>query len=173
MSTSYVPRDGLASRLLQFLRDHPQECPTADDIAARFEANRKNVHTLLAPAVRAGLLARDFDDSTAEYVYRLGTGEVDAPAVAPAAGPSAAPALSNFKGWLAKTGQASAEGRALARKPKPPPQPPAIVLQPTVRYSLFSDGALHIEDGATQIRLTPTDARALVSYLQQVLPVVA
>lgn len=69
---AYQPKaNSLPGKVLDFLRRNPEEVLTIDDIAAKFNAVRNNVHTLLAPAREADMLQRDRDE-LGEYIYRSG-----------------------------------------------------------------------------------------------------
>lgn len=61
----------LPMRVIEFLRANPEESLTAMDVAAKFDASRKNVHTLLARAVENGMLIRSRDDD-GDYIYTPG-----------------------------------------------------------------------------------------------------
>jgi len=76
----------MPDRVIAFFRADPSEELTADDIATKFDTPRKNVHTQLQIAVKAGLLARNKDDEHG-YLYTVG------PALmVPVAPPTATPA---------------------------------------------------------------------------------
>lgn len=66
-----TPTLSMAGRVMAFLRDNPEECLTADDVAAKFEVGRKNVHTLLASRVESGYLQRT-RNSDGDYIYTAG-----------------------------------------------------------------------------------------------------
>ncbi len=68
----YYPRPGsLAAQVVYFFRANAGEELTLDDITAKFDASRGNIHTQLRPAVEVGLLARD-RNADGEYVYQAG-----------------------------------------------------------------------------------------------------
>ncbi len=116
MSTAYTPREGsVAWKVIQFLQANQGECLDADLISAKCECDRRNVHTLLGPAVQAGLLVREEDTASGELVYKVGHSTALTPT--PSTG-------SGFHAWLDRKGQASAEGRT-QRVPsaEPPPAP--------------------------------------------------
>jgi len=114
---TYTPREGsVACKTIQFLQANTEEQLDADIIAAKFDCDRRNVHTLLGPAVQAGLLVRAEDPSSGELVYGAGPGTAPAPERPPASG---------FHGWLERKGQPSAEGRPKHRGSPPPPPAPA------------------------------------------------
>ena len=72
MITTYKPNAGsLASMTTGFFRNNPDEVLTLDDISDKFNATRGNIHTLLRPAMDAGLLERS-QDTDGEYIYRAG-----------------------------------------------------------------------------------------------------
>ena len=69
-ASEYRPHsDGLASQVIGFFTNNPDEELTLDDIADKFGAVRGNLHTLLRKALDAGLLTRGFNDDS-ELVYR-------------------------------------------------------------------------------------------------------
>lgn len=67
-----TPAASLPARVMAFFRAEPDEQLTADDIALKFNTQRKNVHTQLASAVEAGHLKRDPSDEHG-YVYASGS----------------------------------------------------------------------------------------------------
>jgi hypothetical protein len=70
---TYTPRAGsLASQVIGFFRHKPDEELLLDDITDKFDATRGNIHTLLADAVKADLLAR-YRNADGDYVYKPGT----------------------------------------------------------------------------------------------------
>lgn len=74
-SETYTPRQGsVVSKVIEFLTANPDEQLDADLISAKCDCDRRNVHTLLGPAVQAGLLHRAEDIPSAELVYTLGAG---------------------------------------------------------------------------------------------------
>lgn len=88
MSTpTYTPRAGsLASQVISFFRNNPDEELLLDDITDKFACTRGNVHTLLSDAVKAELLARS-RNADGDYLYKPGRacGTYAAPAAAIAA----------------------------------------------------------------------------------------
>ena len=71
-SKPYTPRrDSLASQLVGFFTQNPDETLTLDDITDKFDYTRGNIHTLVADAKTAGLLKLDRDED-GEYVYSAG-----------------------------------------------------------------------------------------------------
>lgn len=69
---NYHPQaHSLAGQVLAFFRANPDEELSVDDMAGKFGVNRKNIHTLLRPALDASLLARERNDE-AEYIYKAG-----------------------------------------------------------------------------------------------------
>ncbi|CAM3350647.1 hypothetical protein [Paracidovorax anthurii] len=123
-SATYTPRSGsVVSRVIEFLEANPDEQLDADLISAKCECDRRNVHTLLGPAVQAGLLRRTEEIPTGELVYTLGTGKPVA---------EGSPAGSGFHGWLDRKGQQSEEGRPKRSPATPAPAPAA---PPAVRRS--------------------------------------
>ena len=71
---TYTPRAGsLASQVISFFRNNPDEELLLDDITDKFAATRGNVHTLLSDAVKAELLARERG-----YTVRIFNNETDA-----------------------------------------------------------------------------------------------
>lgn len=124
---TYTPREGsVAWKAIHFLQANPEEQLDADIIAAKFDCDRRNVHTLLGPAVQAGLLVRAEDPASGELLYGVGSGTAPAPE---------RPAASGFHGWLERKGQPSAEGRP-QRRSSPPPQTPEPA-KPTRRSAPF------------------------------------
>lgn len=82
MSNTYTPRaDSLAAHVIEFFRANPDEHLGLEDIVAKWEATRGNIHTLLAKAVQTQLLARN-RNADGDYVYSAG------PKIAAAALPS-------------------------------------------------------------------------------------
>lgn len=74
-ATTYTPREGSVPwKVTEFLTTNPDEYLTADDVFAKFDVARGRVHTLLTPAVAAGILARTEDIGSGELHYRLGGG---------------------------------------------------------------------------------------------------
>ena len=75
MRAAYTPREGSVPwKVIEFLTTNTDEFLTADCVAAKFDAPRNRVHTLLALAVEAGTLRRDEDMGAGELCYRLGNG---------------------------------------------------------------------------------------------------
>lgn len=71
----YVPEPGsVAFKVIEFFTTNPEEQLSAGDIAAKFDKPARNVHSLLARAIEAGLLTRKEDPSEGELVYVLGKG---------------------------------------------------------------------------------------------------
>ena len=69
---TYTPRAGsLASQVISFFRNNPDEELLLDDITDKFAATRGNVHTLLSDAVKAELLARE-RNADGDYLYKPG-----------------------------------------------------------------------------------------------------
>ena len=69
---AYYPRPGtLAAQVVAFFRSNPGEELTLDDITAKFDAGRNNIHTQLRPAVEVGLLVRT-RNADGEYIYTAG-----------------------------------------------------------------------------------------------------
>lgn len=69
---AYYPRPGsLAAQVVYFFRTNAGEELTLDDIVAKFDAGRLNIHTQLRPAVEVGLLARN-RNADGEYIYTAG-----------------------------------------------------------------------------------------------------
>ena len=59
ISLDYKPRsDSLAYQCIHFFTSNPDEELTLEDITDKFDATRGNIHTLLRPAMDAGLLVR-------------------------------------------------------------------------------------------------------------------
>lgn len=74
-ATTYTPREGsVAWKVIQFLQANRDEQLDADLISAKCDCARANVHTLLGPAVQAGLLVRSEDVPSGELVYSAGKG---------------------------------------------------------------------------------------------------
>ena len=121
MSNAYTPREGsVAWKVVEFLTMNPEESLDADIISAKFDADRRNVHTLLGPSVQAGLLQRSEDLESGELVYARGKAEAPASQAVPAQ------KATGFHGWLERKGETSAEGRAARRATAPvaPETPP-------------------------------------------------
>lgn len=68
---SHSTNMSMPDRVVSFFADHPEEQLTADDIATKFDTQRKNVHTQLQLAVKAGRLLRTKDDEHG-YIYTAG-----------------------------------------------------------------------------------------------------
>lgn len=79
-STTYRPREGsLASQVLGFFVNNPDEELDLEAITEKFDASRGNIHTLLGGCIDAGLLVRD-RNKDGEWIYkpgRAGPKEVD------------------------------------------------------------------------------------------------
>lgn len=68
----YEPQsDSLAAHVVGYFRLHPDEHLTLDDIATKFSSGRSNIHTILARALDAELLARE-KSADGEWIYRAG-----------------------------------------------------------------------------------------------------
>jgi len=71
MTTDYKPQaDSLPGRVLAFFADNPDEELTAQDVADKFGASTKNVHTQLSLAIDHHRLVRD-RNVDGEYIYKL------------------------------------------------------------------------------------------------------
>lgn len=92
MTSTYKPQaNSPAGKTLAFFKAVPDEELTSYDLAEKFEVNHKNIHTLLRPAVDAGLLVRDRDDE-GYYTYKAGPNLLnDTSPDKPPAKPPAAP----------------------------------------------------------------------------------
>ena len=66
------PADSLASSVVNFFRNNPDEQLTVDDIADKFDVGHSSVHTQLSPALEAHLLHRGKNED-GQYVYAAGT----------------------------------------------------------------------------------------------------
>ena len=129
MSATYTPREGsVASKVIQFLAANPDEQLDADLIAAKCDCDRRNVHTLLGPAVQACMLMRTEDLESGELVYSAG-------AAIPVSGGQ--PTGRGFHGWLERKGEASAEGRVSRRTASAAPAPAASETPSAKRASPF------------------------------------
>lgn len=96
-AATYTPREGsVAWKVIQFLQANRDEQLDADLISAKCDCVRANVHTLLGPAVQAGLLKRSEDFPSGELVYSAGSG-----AALPPEQPSTATAPAPAKRTLA------------------------------------------------------------------------
>ncbi len=74
MKTSYKPQaDSVAFKTIEYLTTNPDEELTSSDVGIKFDRPSKQVHSLLAEAVKAGALKRE-TNADDELVYRLGTG---------------------------------------------------------------------------------------------------
>jgi hypothetical protein len=70
----YNPQEGsVAFKVIEFLTTHPDEELTTEDVSAKYDKPRKNVHSLLGTAVESGALTRS-ENEDGELVYRLGKG---------------------------------------------------------------------------------------------------
>ncbi|XVJ69857.1 MAG: hypothetical protein HEQ39_09535 [Rhizobacter sp.] len=117
---TYKPQDGsLAARTLDFFRKHPDEELSGKDIAQKFDAPSSSITNLLVPSLSHGMLIKGKDEA-GSTVYRAGPKLNDLPEDSPPTG---------FKGWLAKKGQSSAEGR---RSPVQMPDPDALLIEPNI-----------------------------------------
>ena len=68
----YYPRPGsLVAQVVYFFRSNPGEELTLDDIVAKFDTTRGNIHSLLRPAVEVDMLRRD-RNADGEYFYTAG-----------------------------------------------------------------------------------------------------
>lgn len=71
---AYRPQSGsIAWRVIEYFTTNPEEILSSGDVAEKFEVPTKQVHSLLGPAVEAGVLLRRTDEDD-ELVYRIGTG---------------------------------------------------------------------------------------------------
>ena len=71
---AYHPQEGsTAFKVIEFLTTNPDEELTPEDVSAKFDKPRNNVHSLLGPAVLDGALTRGENDD-GDVVYRLGKG---------------------------------------------------------------------------------------------------
>lgn len=71
MTTTYKPhQDSLPGRVMAFFADNPDEELTAQDVADKFGASTKNVHSQLALAIDHHKLVRD-RNVDGEYVYKI------------------------------------------------------------------------------------------------------
>ena len=69
---AYKPRaDSLPSQCIGFFTNNPHEELTLDDITEKFDATRCNIHSVLRPAMDAGLLCRARNDD-GDYIYLAG-----------------------------------------------------------------------------------------------------
>lgn len=69
---NYTPRsDSLAAQVVAFFRANPDERLTADDVAQKWDVNRKSVHTLLARSLDVQLLQRE-QSTDGEWIYAAG-----------------------------------------------------------------------------------------------------
>lgn len=72
MTPTYTPRAGsIASMVIGFFRNNPDEELDLEAIAEKFDAVRGNIHTLLGGAVDAALLVRE-RNSDGDYIYKPG-----------------------------------------------------------------------------------------------------
>jgi hypothetical protein len=118
---TYKPQDGsLAARTLDFFRKHPDEELSGKDIAQKFDAPSSSITVLLAASISHGMLIKGKDDA-GTTVYS------DGPKLSEV--PDDGPTTAGFKGWLAKKGQNSAEGR---RAPAQMPDPDALLIEPNI-----------------------------------------
>lgn len=70
-TTPYTPAPhSLAAKMLSFFERAPDEHLTLEDIVEKFDVTRGNIHTMLTPAVTAGLMQRSVNDD-ADYIYHL------------------------------------------------------------------------------------------------------
>ncbi len=68
---AYKPRlDSIPGRVVSWFRENPEEELTSADIIEKFETGQQHIHTVLGPAVEAGLLARHKNEDL-ELVYHL------------------------------------------------------------------------------------------------------
>ena len=68
----YEPQAGsVPAQVIGFLRHNPDEHLTLEDITVKFNAGTANIHTLLARALEAELLARE-KSADGEWIYRAG-----------------------------------------------------------------------------------------------------
>lgn len=76
----YTPTtDSLPGRMIAFFKANPGELLTLDDITAKFDCTRGNIHTLLGKAREHGLLLREQNEDS-EYLYKAGVRLAAAPA---------------------------------------------------------------------------------------------
>jgi len=85
----YTPDKGsTAWKVIEYLTTNRSESLTSAAIEAKFEKPAKQVHSLLAAAVSAGVLIRKEDLNEGELVYKLGRGHAEIKA-----NPGGAPSL--------------------------------------------------------------------------------
>jgi hypothetical protein len=200
--TAYHPLEGsIAARSIAHLATLPDGTWLhTRDLAAAINAPTSSMTPSLQAAVDHGALltrqeggrflewalpaARDAFDADerrgGKPVQRIVSAKAAPPAGTP--GPSsvfevggAAPPSGGFKGWLARKGEASAEGRP-TRKPRavtpvlataPPP-----LATPSVVCAVFNSGELLIEaPGQQPLRLAPEQTRDLLRWLRTFQPV--
>lgn len=71
MSTQKFHTDSIAARVIAFLTANPTEELGLEEITAKFDAVRGNIHTLLARALEHGYLKRD-RNKDGEWIYTAG-----------------------------------------------------------------------------------------------------
>ena len=71
MNKPYTPRaDSLPSQVIGYFTNNPKSALLLEEITDLFDCVRGNIHTILRPAVEAGMLARKQNDD-GDYVYYL------------------------------------------------------------------------------------------------------
>lgn len=81
MNKAFNPQPGsLVFKVIQFLTTNPDEVLDAEAISAKFDSPMAHVHTMLGPAVKAGVLVRKENLESGELEYLLGkpTADVEA-----------------------------------------------------------------------------------------------
>jgi hypothetical protein len=102
MSEIYIPREGsVVWKVIQFFQTNPDEQLDTDLISAKCDCDRRNVHTLLRPAVQAGLLKRAEDLESGELVYSIGTTQ-----------PPERASGGGFHAWLERKAKSTEKDRA-------------------------------------------------------------
>lgn len=112
-TTTYTPQaDSLAAQVCAFLMRNPDEELTVEDIAAKFDAPPRNIHTQLARALDGGLLVRG-KNGDEEYIYTKG------PKLKTAAVAASAPAAQQHPIQALPKGAAAAYNTQYAKNLKP------------------------------------------------------
>jgi hypothetical protein len=168
MST-YKPKAGsIPERVCQFFLANPEEELTRQDMALKFEMLPSSCDQIFKLAVEAGLLERKTGDDGVVWSAgtRLTTAALTNEQTPP---PSTTDKPKGFKGWLAKKGHQSAEGRTRAIDLPPPSELILLITKdvPLPSPKQRSDdyhpvwAAMNVNDS---IAVAPAAAKRLVNW---------
>lgn len=171
---TYTPRsDTVAAKVLGFFAANPDEELTNDDVAAKFGVSTASVPTLLAPALKAGLLGRSDPRSGGagkHAMWRKGEGgktfdgasELPPFPVAVVAKPEPLAALSAQ--LRARLERQEPDFSAVADLTPNRPEP----AKKAVRAAVWSSGELAIETADETFVFDKDVAREVIAFLKRV-----